>query len=135
MSMFLSHGIRALPAMCGAQPMQMRMQDCYILLPGLKLQSQNRTEEIIIIYIIIYIYYLGISQPMSIPFFWCLTFQMLQLHAEKPHAQVMVSVFVVNHDDCHPSVAFKICRPYEIQKIPARRDWSPFWLWVGCRCS
>lgn len=32
--------------------------------------------------------------------------------------KVMVSVFVVNHDDRHPSVAFKICRPYEIQKIP-----------------
>jgi hypothetical protein len=39
---------------------------------------------------------------------------MLQLHAEKPHAQVMVSVFVVNHDDCHPSVA--------LQNLQALRD-------------
>eukprot|EP00438_Fugacium_kawagutii_P013352 Skav207021 [mRNA] locus=scaffold2740:211455:213334:+ [translate_table: standard] len=36
--------------------------------------------------------------------------------------KVMVSVFVVNDDDNHPTVNAALHRPYDIKKMPARRD-------------
>lgn len=36
--------------------------------------------------------------------------------------KVMVSVFVVNDDDDHPTVSAALHRPYDIKKVPARRE-------------
>lgn len=38
----------------------------------------------------------------------------------------MVSVFVVNNDDRHPSISVGNCRDYPIEKLPARRVEAPF---------
>ncbi|CAK8994139.1 unnamed protein product [Durusdinium trenchii] len=39
--------------------------------------------------------------------------------------KVMVSVFVVNNDDRHPSISVGNCRDYPIEKLPARQIQSP----------
>lgn len=36
--------------------------------------------------------------------------------------KVMVSVFVVNDDDDHPTVSAALHRPYDISKVRARRE-------------